>query len=154
MYCSSCGSRIQPELNFCSRCGAKVAKSDSETSKAEMDALSTAVAAIGVFGFVGYIFVALILVKNAVPVNALVVVSLFYLGALFGICRLILQQMNKISGKSFASIHNPYNNFQTGELNQANTAQLETAGDIASATVASVTENTTKTLDEVLLKRN
>ena len=154
MYCSNCASEIQPELNFCSRCGTKVAKNDSDTSKDVMDGLSTAVAAIGVFGFVGYIFVALVLVKNSVPVNALVAISLFYLGALFGICRLILQQMDKVPGKSSAAFHNSYNNFKTGELNQPKTAQIGMANDIASATVASVTENTTKTLDEVLLKRN
>lgn len=152
MYCSKCGSQIQTELNFCSRCGAKVAKSDAETSKAEMDALSTAVAAIGVFGFVGYIFVALVLVKNGVPVNALVAISLFYLGALFGVCYLILQQINVYSRKSAAPIPDFRNNFQTDQLNAANTAQLESPREPAAN--FSVTDNTTKTLDEVLLKRN
>jgi uncharacterized membrane protein YvbJ len=152
MYCSNCGSQIKPELNFCSRCGAKVAKGDSDAQKSVAENLSTALGYIGGFGLVGYIFVALVLVKNSVPVNAIIAVSLFYLGAIFGICYLILQQIDKFSGKSFAPVQNLYNNFQTEQLNPANTAQLESPRREPAA--ASVTENTTKTLDEVLLKRN
>ncbi|HEX9960044.1 MAG TPA: hypothetical protein VGB00_03880 [Pyrinomonadaceae bacterium] len=151
MYCSSCGSQIKPELNYCSRCGTKVAKTDLETPKPADDDLSSMLGAIGVFGFVGYIFVALVLVKYSVPVNALVAISIFYLGALFGICRLILKQIAASSGKSAAPVSGFRNNFQTDGLNSANTAQLESPREPAAA---SVTDNTTKTLDEVLLKRN
>lgn len=154
MYCSNCGSEIKPELNFCSRCGTKVAKIDAPQMQQSLaENLSASLGYIGGFGLVGYIFVALILVKNAVPVNALVAISLFYLGALFGICYLILQQIGKSTGKLPAPIQNLYNNFQTEQLNPANTAQLGESTE-QPATAASVTENTTKTLDEVLLKRN
>jgi uncharacterized membrane protein YvbJ len=151
VYCSNCGSQIQPELNYCSRCGTRVSKADSETQKSAAENLSASLGYIGGFGLLGYIFVALILVKNSVPVNALVAISLFYLGALFGICYLILQQIAASSGKSSAPVPDFRNNFQTDRLNSADTAQLESPREPANV---SVTDNTTKTLDEVLLKRN
>jgi uncharacterized membrane protein YvbJ len=151
MYCSNCGSQIKPELHYCSRCGTRVSKIDAETQKSAVDSLSSMLGAIGVFGFIGYIFVALVLVRYSVPVNALVAISLFYLGALFGICHLILKQIAASSGKAAAHVPDFRNNFQTDQLNAANTAQLESAREPAAA---SVTDNTTKTLDEVLLKRN
>lgn len=151
MYCSNCGSQIKPELNYCSRCGAKVAKTDLEIPTSAVEGLSSMLGAIGVFGFVGYIFVALVLVKYGVPVNALVAISLFYLGALFGICHLILKQIAASSGKSAAPVSDFRNNFQADQLNSASTAQLESPREPADV---SVTDNTTKTLDEVLLKRN
>jgi hypothetical protein len=154
VFCSNCGSRISPELNYCSRCGAKVSKNDSETRKSVSENLSSSLGYIGGFGLVGFIFVVLALVKNDVPVKALVALSLFYLGALFGICYLILQQIaaSTSAGKSAAPVSDFGNNFQPDRLNPANTAQLESPREPAAS--VSVTENTTKTLDEVLLKRN
>jgi uncharacterized membrane protein YvbJ len=154
VFCSNCGSRINTELNFCSRCGTKVVKNDSETQKSVSENLSSSLGYIGGFGLIGFIFVALVLVRNNVPVRALMAISLFYLGALFGICYLILQQIAVASsaGKSSAPVSDFRNNFQPEQLNPANTAQLESPREEPAG--VSVTENTTKTLDEVLLKRN
>jgi hypothetical protein len=155
VFCSNCGSRTNPELNYCSRCGTKVSKNDSETQKSVSENLASSLGYIGGFGLVGFIFVALALVKNGVPVNALVAISLFYLGALFGICYLILQQIAAASAarKLSAPISDFRHNFQADQLNPADTAQLESPREPPAAS-AGVTENTTKTLDEVLLKRN
>ncbi|MDQ3798080.1 MAG: hypothetical protein M3384_01395 [Acidobacteriota bacterium] len=164
MFCSNCGSGgINPELNYCNRCGAKVSKPEAGAGKSVSENLSSALGYIGGFGFLGFIFVIIALVKNDVPVRALVAVSLFYLAALFGICYLILQQISASSNSAAsgklpaALIPDLRDNFQAGQqLNPADTAQLESPREPASdaAASASVTENTTKTLDEVLLKRN
>lgn len=150
MYCSNCGSRIKPELNYCSRCGAKVSKGAEDAQKSVAENLSAALGYIGVFGLTGFIFVALVLVQNRVDNYALAAISFFYLGALFGICYLILQRTANFSEKSSARNHDFNHNFQTDQLNAANTAQLAEP----KQTPISVTENTTKTLNEVLLKRN
>jgi hypothetical protein len=161
VFCSNCGTGgLNPELNYCNRCGAKVsAAAEARAGKSVSENLSSALAYIGGFGFLGFIFVVVALVKNDVPVKALVAVSLFYLGALFGVCYLILQQISASSdsavssGKLSAPVHDSRGDFQTNEqLNPANTARLESPREPANA--ASITENTTKTLDEVLLKRN
>jgi hypothetical protein len=144
MYCSICGAQVKAELNYCSRCGAKLFKADSEESRVS-ETLSGSLGYIGGFGLVGFIFVALVLVKNNVPANVLAAISFFYLAALFGICYLILQQIRISTRKSEAAsfIDFPADS-QIGEART--TAQLEEP----KAMPISVTENTTKTLDKAL----
>jgi hypothetical protein len=151
MYCSSCATQIKPGLNYCNRCGTRVSRTDSDTQKSVAENLSASLSYIGAFGLIGFIFVALVLVKNGVDNYTLGAISFFYLSALFGICYLILRQIDVSSAKSAASAPDFRNNFQTGELNPANTARLESA---PAPAAVSVTDNTTKTIDEVLLKRN
>jgi hypothetical protein len=152
MYCANCGSRIKPELNYCNRCGAKVSARETEMQKSIAENLSGAVGYIGGFGLVGFIFVVLVLVKNGVAEKALIPISFFYLAALFGICFLIIRQIKNLAGRPLHKQLEPDGSFQTAEqLSPANTAQLEAPREPLGA---SVTENTTRTFDEVLLKRN
>jgi hypothetical protein len=150
VYCANCGSQIMPELNYCNRCGAKVAKIEAETRKSVSENLSSSLAYIAGFGLVGFIFVVLVLVQNHVDNYTLGAISFFYLSALFGICYLILQQIRASAPKSSAPVSDLQHNFQPDQINPVNTAQLEPSRQAA----AGVTEHTTKTLDEVLLKRN
>jgi hypothetical protein len=157
MYCANCGSQIKAELNYCSRCGARVSKPGGaggaeSTQKNVADNLSSAISYVGGFGLLGFIFMALTLVKKGVPINGLVVLSMLYLGTLFGICYLMLRQINAYSKNDSAKNSGFSNDYQTVQLNPAITAQLEERQ--PQPTQISVTENTTKTLDEVLLKRN
>jgi hypothetical protein len=145
MFCANCGSRIKAELNYCNRCGARVLKIDSEVQKSLSDNLSGSLGYIGGFGLVGYIFVALVLVKNGVPPNVLAAISFFYLGALFGICYLILQQLKTLPRKSQAQNMDFQSNLQFQQLDAATTAQLEEPREMP----ISVTENTTRTLDKI-----
>lgn len=124
-------------------------KIDSEVQLSLSDNLSSSLGYIGGFGLVGYIFVALVLVKNGVPANVLAAISLFYLGALFGICFLILQQIKTLAGKSKAQNPDFQNNFQPQQLDAATTAQLEEP----KQQPISVTEHTTRTLDKIKTKR-
>lgn len=146
MYCSNCGSQIKPELNYCNRCGTKVTKIDSEVQISLSENLSSSLGYIGGFGLLGYIFVALILVKNHVEPSVLIILSFFYLAALFGICFMILQQLRILPGKFSAKNADFQNNFQTGQLDAANTAQLEEP----KQQPISVTEHTTRTLDKIV----
>jgi hypothetical protein len=148
MYCANCGSEIKPELNYCNRCGARVTKIDTEIQMSLSENLSSSLAYIGGFGLIGYIFVALVLVKNGVPPNVLAAISFFYLGALFGICYLILQQLKTLPAKSKSPAPDFQNNFQTVQLEAADTAQLEEP----KQQPISVTEHTTRTLDKAVKK--
>jgi hypothetical protein len=103
---------------------------------------------IGGFGFLGYVFVALVLVKNGVPPNYLVPITFFYFAALFGICFLILKQTELI--KRTSPHRDEPHREQQPYLRPVTTAQLEEARD---HDVASVTDHTTRTLDEVLIER-
>lgn len=145
MYCANCGSTVKTELNYCNRCGAKVFRADLETQKATSENLTASLGYIGGFGLIGFIFVALVLVKNHVPPVALVFISLFYLAALFGICFLIIQQVRNISGNSSPEKVDFQSDFQTGQLDAAHAAQLEEPRQQP----ISVTEHTTRTLDKI-----
>ena len=148
MYCANCGSQIQSGLNYCSRCGTKVTKIDSEVQISLSENLSSSLGYIGGFGLIGYIFVALILVKNHVEPPVLIIISFFYLAALFGICFMILQQLRMLPGKLSAKNTDVQSSFQTGQLDAGATAQLEEP----KQQPISVTEHTTRTLDKVEAK--
>lgn len=146
MYCSGCGVQMQDDLNYCNRCGSKVPKSDA-ASVAEI--LSQSVAYVGGFGLLAFIFVLLILVKKGVEMNALVPISFFYLAALFGICFLLIRQAAVFVGKSTSTKPAEKDASQPTYLRPVTTAQLKEPG----AEPISVTEHTTRTLDEVLVER-
>ena len=150
MYCSNCGSQINLELNYCSRCGTKVLKADSKAQSSVSENLASSLGYIGGFGLLGFIFVALALVKNGVPEKALMLVSFFYLAALFGVCFLIVQQIRNFSGKSSAVTTDFQSDIQINRIGAANTAQLEES----KQTPISVTENTTRNFEKIPLKEN
>lgn len=145
MFCANCGVQIKQELNYCNYCGAKVSKVELETQKTVAENLSSAVGYIGGSGLFCFIFVVLILVKNGVHSTALVFISMFYLASLFGICSLIIRQSAALSKKALPENENIQSEFQTGQLNPANTARLEEYRE----PVISVTENTTRTLNKI-----
>jgi uncharacterized membrane protein YvbJ len=143
MYCANCGTQIKPGLNYCNRCGAKISRADLEARNSVSANLSGSLAYIGGFGLVGYIFILLILLKNDVHPAALMLLSGFYLVTLLAICFMILRHL-KTAAPATANI-DFQNNFQTGQLEAAMTAQLEEARQQP----ASVTEHTTRTLDKI-----
>jgi uncharacterized membrane protein YvbJ len=144
MYCISCGNQIATELNYCNRCGTKVLRAADPEQKRDRDALSNVLGASVVFGLIGFIFVALVLVRANVPEKTLVTISVFYLAALFGICFMILRQIRKDSNK----LSGP-GRFQNERLDHAATSQLNAH----QTPIGSVTENTTKTLNSVLIEK-
>lgn len=145
MYCAACGNQIKLGLNYCNRCGTKVVNLDSEVNKSLSANLSSSLGYIGGFGLLGYIFVLLILIKTEAHPGALILLSFFYLATLLGICFMILRHLKTLPSKSPSQNTDFQNNFQTGQLEAANTAQLEEP----KQQPISVTENTTRTLDKV-----
>jgi cytoskeletal protein RodZ len=102
MYCATCGSLLNQELNYCNRCGARVDKLAVSENKSEaLQYLSMATGFVGLGGL--GLTVGLIARKNV---------------------------------------------FENSQLNSPNTAQLEEPRIPA----ASVTENTTRTLEKELIK--
>lgn len=148
MFCSACGTQIQDGLNYCSRCGKRIAETDSETASIA-ESLSSSLGYVGGGGFIAYAFVILILVKNGVPSNVIVPITLVYFAALFGICFLILRQTHLFSTRG-RSRPEDVRDGKAPFLRPVTTARLREARD---AGVASVTEHTTRTLDEVPVER-
>lgn len=143
MYCSACGTQLQQGLVFCSRCGKRAEEFGVDTNRHRSSPVAAAGSTAGV-GFVAFIFVMLVLVKNGVVGNDLIPITFVYFAALFGLCFMFLRQ-----GRQAAAIREPSIGGQQ-YLKPVTTAQLPEANDRP----ASVTEHTTRTLDQVTIDRN
>lgn len=146
MYCSNCGTQIQPELNYCSRCGARVGRAEPEARTSVASNLSSSLGYIGGFGLIGFIVVLSILLKRNVDPAALTMILLMYLGTLLGICFMILRQLKTEKSAPALPAAEFQNDYQTGRLPAADTAQLE---EPKQQPVSSVTDHTTRTLDKI-----
>jgi ABC-type transport system involved in multi-copper enzyme maturation permease subunit len=148
MYCSTCGTEIKAELNYCNRCGARVDRNVAGNKSEALEYLSMATGFVGLGGLgltVGLI--AILLNYNVIP-QVIVMLTFAFLSAVFGISFLMIQQLSRMTNSSTSEkILEKANPVQLGAVN---TAQLEEYRQPAQ----SVTENTTRTLDEVLAKRN
>jgi hypothetical protein len=148
MFCSGCGTELEPGLNFCKRCGKAVAGAD--LSKVSVN-LTNALGAIGVFGFMGFALALYLMLRSPIiSPGTIMLVSFFYLATLFGICFLILQQTAAFTSRNLASPSNgDGGSGAPAYLRPAGTNQLSEAGEPA----ISVTERTTKDLDAVPARR-
>ena len=143
MFCSGCGTQIQVGLNYCSRCGRRVAE-DSKPAENPNNPLKIAGNTAG-WGFGGFIFVISILTKyGEVPPTIFIPVTFFYFAALFGICFMIIRH-----GSAARTAVGPKPTEQQPDpvyLRPATTAQLEEGREFD---IGSVTDATTRTLDQV-----
>ncbi|MGH9945782.1 MAG: hypothetical protein ACRD6X_01115 [Pyrinomonadaceae bacterium] len=140
MYCSGCGSQIQSGLNYCSRCGRRVAEEQRHGTYSSPEIAATT----GGAGFVCYIFVILVMTKAGISPSAIVPITFFYFSALFGLCFMLLRSGSESVKK--AMTRDEIDTSESAYLRPAlNTAQLGEA----SENPASVTDHTTRTLEKV-----
>lgn len=148
MYCSGCGTQLNADLNYCNRCGNRVAGEADRTSVAKN--LSGSMGYIPGVGFFSYIFVVIALVKNGIPGNIIVPITFFYFAALFAICYLVVKQSTALSRQEGQNRpHLP------GEQPADYSAPVTTSrlGELSEPAPGSVIERTTRTLDEVPVDR-
>jgi len=155
MYCSTCGNQIADHLNYCNSCGARIEKNPLIISNASSSQLAKPLAVTVLMGFAGFIAVLKIVLDNPrLDVPGMVFIVLGYLAALTIISAMIIGHMWKTSGdirihsKKTPSLDDEYH--PPRSFRGPNTNQLPEPVD---QPVGSVTENTTRTLDEVLVDR-
>lgn len=147
MYCSGCGTEIQAGLNYCSRCGRRIAETQKPFVSARTNPLVVAGQTAGV-GFIAFIFVMLVLVRYGVPGNNIIPIAFFYFAALFGLCAMFLKYGSAQRGAR--DVENAAESAERAYLRPVTTAQLEEPREFPAA---SVTDHTTRTLEEAPLKR-
>ncbi len=147
MYCSNCGNELKAGLNYCNRCGGKVARAVSGNDSVAKG-LATSLGYIGLFGFLSLVAIVAILIGNEVDAPVIVVVTAMFLATLFGISFIILRQISKLSEKTTESNQTNTPSINVKELNSPITNQLEEPKHAP----ASVVEHTTRTLDKVPIK--
>jgi hypothetical protein len=155
MFCQKCGTLINANLNYCNSCGTKVkkekVKKEDEEKDSPLNSLMTTLTFLGVFGLGILVALVSILLDKVEKKELIVMIVFAYLAALFGICFMLIKQISKLTD---LHIHEKTQSatpfYQQVQISAPNTAQLEEP----KQQPISVAENTTKTLDEVLLKRN
>ncbi|MDQ6788299.1 MAG: hypothetical protein M3033_15955 [Acidobacteriota bacterium] len=148
MYCANCGSPINEELNYCNRCGKRVAGNELATrgdgSVSVLKSLSIATGFVGVFGVGGLIAIIIKLIESGIQSPAVVFLVFFFAATVFGICFLLTRQISRLTETSVSTKRNLKEKLAPEQLNSNAAAQIESPRE----PFLSVTENTTRTLNK------
>ena len=152
MHCPNCGSKVDKKLRFCNNCGERLSKAD-EIDKDGMpgkmlDNILTTIFLVVMFGMGILVGLVAVLLGNGMRVEPLLVVVLAYLAVIFGICFTLLRQVPKLIDARLRTSVGYGQPEQSSYLRPATTAQLEEYRE----PVMSVTDSTTRTLDDVPLR--
>lgn len=148
MYCPSCGTQIKTALNFCSRCGGKIEKSNSGEISSKYQNVSGVVGAVGLGGMIALVVLSLKFLKEGVDIGAIGVIIGMFLITILAMIYMIIRMMPRYLENSGPKTVSQPDYTARGSLRVAKTAQLEEP----KQTPASVIEDTTRTLDEILVK--
>jgi hypothetical protein len=151
MYCSSCGTEVTKELNYCNRCGANL-KVTADVEEQPVRVVNTrgtiwALALMVVIGL-GIIFAGVgDLAKKDIHPAALAWIAVGGFAMIFGVAARILRYLSQFSGTS-KSVDKPASR-KKAAASEARAAQLPPT---RIEPVPSVTEHTTRTFDPVYRK--
>ena len=148
MYCERCGKQIDESLNYCNACGTQLRRENPppRSLTAFMIAALGCTTIIGLIVLVGFVITLLDRVKNPEPVF---VFAIAYLAVLFGICFMIMRQVSKLIDADLRKRELPQRPpSPLIQLPPRSTNQLEDFRE-----PASVTDHTTRTLNEVLVEK-
>jgi hypothetical protein len=154
MFCPNCGKTVNQKLKYCNGCGERLSKAaeiDKDGTPGKMlDNILTALFLVAMFGFGILVGLVAVLLGNNVEPKFVVLISIAYLAAVFGICYILLSQVPKLID---ARLRTTVSDSESGvhpQLKPITTAQLEEFRE----PVTSVTDHTTKTLDQVPISRD
>jgi hypothetical protein len=151
MFCSNCGNTVNEKLKYCNSCGERLGKNkdDLDTPGKMLDGILdtifwTAAGSLGIL--VGLVAV---LIRGGMLPEYIAIIAVAYLATLFGITFTLLRQVPKLIDARLKSKADEPEAPQSVRLRAPNTAQLEGYREPA----VSVTDHTTRTLDEVRIER-
>ncbi|MDQ3133156.1 MAG: hypothetical protein M3Q99_20700 [Acidobacteriota bacterium] len=152
MYCSTCGTLINEDLNYCNRCGNRVAKDElmkhDGAAVSALKILSISTGWVGVVGLGGLIgLIGILLGSHAAP-ELIVILSVLFLASAFGICFLMTRQISRLIEAVNPGKQNSKQNSAPEQLNSPVAGQIESPRE----PFISVTENTTRTLEKIPVK--
>jgi hypothetical protein len=149
MYCPTCGSLIDEKLNYCNRCGNRVAKDElairNEATISVIKTLSVAAGVSGVVGLGGLIGLIAILIGNHVIPELVAILTVLFAVTVFGICFMLTRQISRLTGNLISTKENSKQKPLPEQLNAPVTGQIESPRE---SFIGSVTENTTRMLDK------
>lgn len=154
MYCSKCGNAVNEKLKYCNTCGERLAKDkdDKNSSPGKMlDNILTTLFLVVMFGLGILIGLVAVLLVNGVTKEAVTIIVVAYLAAVFGICFMLLSHVKKLVEFKLNGFAQDSDQAVRPHLPKPKTtAQLEEYRQPA----VSVTEHTTTTLGKVPINRD
>ena len=153
MFCPNCGTTVNKKLKYCNSCGERLSKSgeiDKDGMPGKMlDNILTTVFLVVMFGLGILVGLVAVLLGSNVEPKFVVFITIAYLAAVFGICYTLLTQVPKLIDARLKADGFAEESRQAVRLTPLTTAQLEEYRE----PIMSVTDRTTKTLDQVPLER-
>jgi hypothetical protein len=150
MYCSHCGSQTAENLNYCKNCGQRNERNSLVIGNSSSRPFAMGATAIGVVGLVGFFPVLRELLHNSVDPTVMVILLVAYLATVFLMFSVLVGHIWKSSGDIRIKQNEGHDVPDANAyLRPASTAQLHEPRDMP----ASVTEHTTRTLDEVPFRK-
>ena len=147
MYCSHCGTSMPENLNYCKNCGIRNPKNALIVGNASNRPFAIAAMFIGGGGLFAFIPLLRELLRSPFDQVVVLFILLGYLAAVFGMFSVLIGHIWKNSGEIRIKSNDLSDKFirdTPPELRPITTAQLEEPRERP----ASVTENTTRTLDD------
>ncbi|HTK39097.1 MAG TPA: zinc ribbon domain-containing protein [Pyrinomonadaceae bacterium] len=149
MYCSHCGTSIPGNLNYCKNCGSRVEKNALIVSNSSSKMTMAAAGAIGVFGLIGVFPILRTLLESRLDQPAVLLVLFGYLATVFLMVAMLVGHAWKRSGDIRIHADDSDEYEPPRSFRRPVTARLEAQREPA----VSVTEHTTRTLDEISVER-
>jgi hypothetical protein len=151
MYCSNCGNSVDEKLKYCNSCGERLSKQESKNSTpGEMlDSILETVLWTSLSAFGILIGLVAVLLRSDVAPQLVVIIAFAYLATVFGICFTLLRQIPKLVDAKLNAPKHEEAYAPPAQLHSKTTAQLEEQRQ----PIESVTAQTTRSLDEVLVER-
>jgi hypothetical protein len=144
MYCSHCGSSIADNVSFCKNCGFRQESLRNEDASRIKRLALTAGAGIGTIGLICFFTILRELLRSGLAPDAMITLLVAYLVALLIMFTVLVRHAFKTSDeRTMRPMERAPE--QPAYFRAVNTAQLPDMP-------ASVTEHTTRTLDEVRFK--
>jgi len=140
MYCANCGTPLTQGLSYCNRCGANL-RERTETKTGAIGAFLTAITLLGIIGLGIMLGGSLVLRKEAGLSQELVGVFMLFTFLIVSITEIMLvKNLSKLTGSTESVKYLPAPQVMPNDLRLPHATPL-------GEPVASVTENTTRTLE-------
>ncbi len=151
MYCSACGKSLPGNLNYCNNCGALNEKSPLIIGNSSYKIMGVAAAFVGMVGLVAFVGVLIVLLNSRLDTAAVIIILMAYLAAVFLMFAILIGHVWKNSGDIRIKSKDRADEYRGPDgFRGINTAQLDEYRE----PVMSVTDRTTKILENVPVERN
>ena len=153
MYCPTCGNSVADGLKYCNSCGVRLTREieDKDGTPGKMlDNILTALFLIVMFALGILVGLVAVLLSNNVKPDAVMLIAVVYLIAVFGICFSLVRQATKLIDYRLKGWNRGEAVSTTPQISTPNTPKLDEFREPA----MSVTDHTTRTLDKVPVSEN